>query len=438
MATEGKVERYPNRWVQLLLGIVCMATVANLQYGWTLFVAPMQDKWGWSRTAIQLAFTVFIFFETWLVPIEGWLADRYGPGPVVGVGAVLAALGWVLNSYADSLKFLYLAAVITGVGAGCVYGTVIGQALKWFPDRRGLAAGAAAAGYGAGAAVTTIPVATMINGSGYQKAFFIFGIAQGIVIAVCAFFMPKAKLDPAIKIIPRVIMSRVEFTPTQILRQPIFWLIYVSFVGIGSAGIMATATFAPVARDYGLAKIPVTMMGTVLPLFAMARSIDSIANGATRPICGFISDRIGRENTMFIAFGCEGLAMLGMVMFGHTPLGFMVFAALIYGFYGEIFSLFPSMCADTFGVKNAAGNAGTLYTAKGASSLLVPFAAALSAGGNWNRVFILSGCIALVCACMVMFVLKPWRRRFIAENNAKVDALIAQTAQMSPTNLAVA
>ena len=438
MATEGKVERYPNRWLQLFLGIVCMATVANAQYGWTLFVAPMQDKWGWSRTAIQLAFTVFIFFETWLVPVEGWLADRFGPGPIVGVGAILVALGWVLNSYADTLKFLYLAAVITGVGAGCVYGTVIGEALKWFPDRRGLAAGAAAAGYGAGAAVTTIPVAAILSNSGYQKAFFVAGIAQGIVIAVCAFLMSKARLDPAIKIVPRVIMSRVEFTPTQILRQPIFWLIYVCFVGIGSAGIMATATFAPVARDYGLAKIPVAALGTALPLLAMAGSFNSLANGLTRPLFGFVSDRIGRENAMFIAFAGEGLAMLGMVVFGHTPLGFLVFAALAYGFYGEIFSLFPSMCADTFGAKNAAGNAGTLYTAKGASSLLVPFAAALSAGGNWNRVFVLSASIALVCACLVMFVLKPWRRRFIAENNAKVDVLMAQTAYQSGPSLMAA
>ena len=428
MATEGQVEKYPNRWVQLVLGIICMATVANCQYGWTLFVQPMQDKWGWTRTAVQLAFTIFIFFETWLVPVEGWCADKFGPGPTIIGGAVLAATGWVLHSYANSLTFLYAAAVVTGMGAGAVYGTAVGNAVKWFPDKRGLAAGATAAGFGAGAAFTVVPVAAMINNSGYQQAFFVFGIGQGIVIAICGFFMPKAKLDPSIKAIPRVITSKMDFTPTQILREPIFWLIYVCFVGVASGGIMATASFGPVAKDYGLAAIPVSLMGVTLPLLTMAMSVDNIANGATRPLCGYISDRIGRENTMLIVFGCEGLALLGLMMWGRTPWGFMIFAALTFAFWGEIFSLFPSMCADTFGAKNAAGNAGTLYTAKGTSSLLVPFAAALSAGGNWDRVFILSACIAFTCSFLAFFVLKPWRRRFITENNAKIEAMAAAKA----------
>ena len=418
MATE---EKYANRWVQLVLGIICMATVANLQYGWTLFVAPMQDKWGWSRTAIQVAFSIFIFFETWLVPIEGWAADKFGPGPVIMFGAVFSALGWICNSYATSLGFLYFAAILSGMGAGAVYGTAVGQAVKWFPDKRGLAAGATAAGFGAGAAFTVIPVAAMINKSGYQQAFFVFGIAQGIVIAICSFFMPRVKLDPSVKVVPRIITSKMDFTPTQILRQPVFWLIYICFVGVASGGIMATASFGPVARDYGIAKIPVTVLGATLPLLTMAMSIDNICNGATRPLCGYISDRIGRENTMLLVFGCEGLSLLGLMLWGHTPAGFMVFAALTFAFWGEIFSLFPSMCADTFGAKNAAGNAGTLYTAKGTSSLIVPFAAAMSAGGNWNRVFLMSACIAFVCSFLAFFVLKPWRRRFIAENNAIIE-----------------
>ena len=426
MATE---EKYPNRWVQLVLGIVCMATVANLQYGWTLFVQPIQDKWGWTRTAVQLAFTIFIFFETWLVPVEGWAADKFGPGPVIMFGGVFAALGWVMNSYANSLAFLYIAAIVSGLGAGAVYGTAVGQAVKWFPDKRGLAAGATAAGFGAGAAFTVIPVAAMINSSGYQQAFFVFGIGQGIVIFIVGFFMPRVKLPPGTKAIPRVITSKMDFTPLEIVRQPIFWLIYVCFVGVASGGIMATASFGPVARDYGLAKIPVTVLGATLPLLTMAMSIDNIANGATRPLCGYISDRIGRENTMLIVFGCEGLSLLGLMAYGRTPLGFMIFAALTFAFWGEIFSLFPSMCADTFGAKNAAGNAGTLYTAKGTSSLLVPFAASLSAGGNWDRVFVLSACIAFTCSFLAFFVLKPWRKRFIEENNKTVEALAAAAAK---------
>lgn len=425
MATE---EKYPNRWVQLALGIICMATVANLQYGWTLFVQPIQDKFGWSRTAIQLAFTIFIFFETWLVPLEGFCADKFGPGKTIIGGAVLAAVGWVMNSYADSLTFLYAAAVVSGAGAGAVYGTAVGNAVKWFPDKRGLAAGATAAGFGAGAAITVVPVAAMINSTGYQQAFFVFGIGQGIIIALVGCFMPKAKLPPGTRAVPRVITSKMDFTPTQIVRQPIFWLIYICFVGVASGGIMATASFGPVSRDYGLAKIPVTVLGITLPLLTMAMALDNIANGGTRPLCGYISDHIGRENTMLLVFGCEGLSLLGLVFWGRSPAGFMLFAALTFAFWGEIFSLFPSMCADTFGAKNAAGNAGTLYTAKGTSSLLVPFAAGLAAGGNWDRTFILSACIAFTCSFLAFFVLKPWRRRFIQENNAKVDAMAAAGA----------
>jgi OFA family oxalate/formate antiporter-like MFS transporter len=424
----AKEEKYPNRWVQLVLGVVCMATVANLQYGWTLFVSPIQDKWHWSRTSVQLAFTIFIFFETWLVPLEGWCVDKFGPGPVIIAGAIMAALGWIMNSQADSLTYLYAAAIVSGMGAGAVYGTAVGNSLKWFPDKRGLAAGVTAAGFGAGAAFTVVPVASMINTSGYQQAFLFFGIAQGIVICICGFFMPRAKLPPGTKAVPRVVSSKVDFTPAQMVKQPIFWLIYVCFVGVASGGIMATASFGPLAKDYGLAQIPVTFLGVTLPLLTMAMSLDNIANGATRPLCGFLSDRFGRENIMFIVFMGEGLSLLGLMWFGRSPIGFMIFAALTFAFWGEIFSLFPSMCADTFGVKNAAGNAGTLYTAKGTSSLLVPFAAALSVGGNWDRVFILSACIAFTCSILSFVVLKPWRRRFILENNAKMEAAAAATA----------
>ena len=426
MATQ---EKYPNRWVQLVLGIVCMATVANCQYGWTLFVAPIEDKYHWARTAIQLSFTIFIFFETWLVPIEGWAVDKWGPRPVIMFGAIMATIGWVMYSWADSLTFLYAAAVITGMGAGAVYGTCSGNSLKWFPDKRGLAAGATAAGFGAGAAFTVIPVANMINASGYQQAFFVFGILQGIVIFGCAIFMPRAKLPPGTKAVPRVISSKKDFTPTQIVREPIFWLIYLCFVGVASGGIMATASFGPVSRDYGLDKIPVTALGITLPLLTMAMSIDNICNGASRPFFGYMSDRFGRENIMFVVFMGEAIALLGLMQFGRSPYGFMVFAALTFAFWGEIFSLFPSMCADTFGSKNAAGNAGTLYTAKGTSSLLVPLAAGLAKGGNWNRTFILSACIAATCSVLALLVLKPWRRKFIENNNKEVEALAAAQQQ---------
>jgi len=404
---------YKNRWVQLIIGILCMGLVANLQYGWTLFVEPIQEKHHWAIAEIQFAFSLFIVVETWLVPVEGWLGDKFGPRPVVAGGAVFAGLGWILNSRADSLSLLYVAALISGIGAGCVYGTCVGNALKWFPDRRGLAAGLTAAGFGAGAAVTVIPIADMIGRAGYEKTFLTFGIIQGVAIFVLAMFLIRPHVTRRATAAARAV-SRIDYTPGQMLKTPIFWLIYVIYVLVAAGGVMATAQLGPIAHDYGIAATPVTLLGVTLPLLTMALSIDNVANGLTRPLCGFISDKIGRENTMLIVFVCEGLALLGMMQYGHRPLAFMVFAALIFMFWGEIFSIFPAICGDTFGSKYATANAGTLYTAKGAAALLVPLASVLAAGGNWNRVFILAAVVTIGAGLSAKLILAPMRRRFIA------------------------
>jgi len=416
----GDIEiRNSFRWLQLVLGIVCMAMIANLQYGWTLFVNPMEAKNHWGLTGIQLAFSIFVLVETWLVPIEGWLVDRFGPRPVIAGGAVLAAIGWVINAYATSLVELYAAAVISGVGAGCVYGTCVGNALKWFPDRRGLAAGLTAAGFGAGAALTVIPIANMIQTSGYQQTFFVFGIGQGVVIFIIAMFMVKPRLPKGIVAASRLVMTKVDYTTTEMVRTPVFWLTYALFVAVAAGGLMATAQIGPIAKDYGLAKVPMDLLGVTLPLLTLTLAIDNLTNGFTRPLCGFISDWIGRENTMLLVFVGEGLALLGFMKFGHNPYAFMTFAALVFLFWGEIFSIFPALVADTFGVKNAAANAGTMYTAKGTASLIVPLTSALSAGGNWDRVFIVSATIAIVAGLAAKFILAPMRRRCIDEGNAR-------------------
>jgi len=409
------------RWGQLIMGIICMAMIANLQYGWTLFVTPMQAKNQWGLTGIQLAFSIFVVVETWLVPVEGWLVDKFGPRPVIAGGAILAAIGWVMNSYASSLTELYTAAVISGLGAGCVYGTCVGNALKWFPDKRGLAAGLTAAGFGAGAAVTVIPIANMIKTSGYQDTFFFFGLLQGAVIFIIAMLMSKPVPPKGVVAASRLVMTKVDYTVSEMIRTPVFWLTYVLFVAVAAGGLMATAQIGPIAKDYGLANLPMSFFGGVLPLLTMTLAIDNLANGFTRPLCGFVSDRIGRENTMMIVFCGEGLALLGMMKFGHNPIAFMTFAALIFLCWGEIFSIFPALVADTFGIKNAAGNAGTMYTAKGTAALLVPLASALSAGGNWDRVFIVTAAITITAGILAKLVLAPLRRKTIAEGNAKVS-----------------
>ncbi|HEV7855853.1 MAG TPA: oxalate/formate MFS antiporter [Herminiimonas sp.] len=399
--------------MQLVIGILCMGLVANLQYGWTLFVEPMENKHHWGTAAIQLAFSIFIVTETWLVPIEGWLGDKFGPRPVVAGGAVCAAIGWILNSYADSLPLLYVAAVISGIGAGCVYGTCVGNALKWFPDRRGLAAGLTAAGFGAGAAITVVPIANMINSAGYEKTFLTFGIIQGVAIFILAMLLIRPRAPKSAIAKPGTV-AKADYSTKQMLKTPVFWLIYLIYVLVAAGGVMATAQLGPIAHDFGIGSTPITLFGATLPLLTMALSIDNVANGLTRPLCGFLSDKIGRENTMLIVFIGEGLALLGLMRYGHDPYLFITFAALIFMFWGEIFSIFPAICGDTFGSKFASANAGTLYTAKGVAALLVPLASVVAAGGNWNRVFILAAVVTIGAGISAKFILSPMRKRFLA------------------------
>jgi MFS transporter, OFA family, oxalate/formate antiporter len=410
--------RQSSRWVQLAIGVVCMGLVANLQYAWTLFVEPMNAAHHWGLASIQTAFSIFIVTETWLVPIEGYLVDRFGPRPVVIGGAICAGLGWILDAYAPNLGVLYLAAVISGVGAGCVYGTCVGNALKWFPDRRGLAAGLTAAGFGAGAALTVIPIASMIARSGYQHALIFFGCLQGGVILLLATLLVRPSPPDFARKVKRIVATKMDYTTGEMVRAPVFWVLYAMFVCVATGGIIATAQIGPIAKEYGFAQTPISFFAATLPLLTLTLSINNVCNGFTRPICGAISDRIGRENTMFITFLGEGLALLGLMHFGHNPYLFMVFSGLIFVFYGDIFSNFPATCADTFGAKYAAGNAGTLYTAKGTAALLVPIASVLSEHGGWNSVFIFAACIAIAGSVAAKFVLAPMRQRWI-ENSAK-------------------
>jgi OFA family oxalate/formate antiporter-like MFS transporter len=399
------------RWIQLVLGIVGMAMIANLQYGWTLFVDPMSVKHGWTRASIQVAFSIFVVTETWLVPIEGWFVDRFGPRPVVLVGGILCGLGWVMNSMADSLPFLYVAAAISGVGAGAVYGTCVGNALKWFPDRRGLAAGLTAAGFGAGSAVTIIPISAMIKNSGYESAFFYFGIGQGIIVLLVALFLTRAPEHSKDEGSAQVLQSKRSYKPSEVLRSPVFWVMYAMFVMVAAGGLMATAQLGSIAKDFHVNDTPVNIMGIVLPALTFALAIDRVLNGLTRPFFGWVSDKIGREPTMFIAFAIEAVGILALYKFGHNPIAFVILTGLVFFAWGEIYSLFPSTCADTFGSQYATANSGLLYTAKGTAALLVPFSAVLaSVTGGWEAVFIVASLLNAASALMAWFVLKPMRK----------------------------
>ena len=397
------------RLVQLLVGIVCMVMIANLQYGWTLFVNPIDQKYHWGRAAIQVAFTIFVLTETWLVPVEGWLVDRFGPKIVVLVGGILVGIAWAINSAADELWMLYAAAAIGGIGAGAVYGSCVGNALKWFPDRRGLAAGLTAAGFGAGSALTIIPIQGMIQSSGYEATFLWFGLGQGIVVVVLSLLLsaPRPGEVPAST---RLRQSARDYTPTEVLGSPIFWVMYAMFVLVAAGGLIATAQLAPIANDFQIAKIPVSLVGLTLPALTFALSIDRVLNGLTRPFFGWVSDNIGRENTMFIAFGIEAVGIWALSIFGQDPLLFVILSGIVFFAWGEIYSLFPSTCTDVYGAKYATTNAGLLYTAKGTASLLVPLANVLAAAsGGWHSVFIVAALMNAAAAIMALAVLKPMR-----------------------------
>jgi len=405
------------RWMQLAVGVVCMVMIANLQYGWTFFVPDIQKTFGWDRAAIQWAFTLFVLFETWLVPVEGWFVDKYGPRVVVLVGGVCCGIGWVMNSYANSLGSFYFAQIIAGLGAGAVYGTCVGNALKWFPDKRGLAAGITAAGFGAGSALTVAPIQSMIASAGFQAAFFNFGIGQGVIIVVLSFLLcaPKPGQVPAAQQNVNVIQSRRNYQPTEVLKQPIFWLMYFMFVIVGAGGLMVTANLKPIAADIKVDVVPVTLLGMTMTAITFAATIDRVLNGLTRPFFGWVSDQIGRENTMFIAFAMEGIGIFLLYLWGKDPTWFVLLSGFVFFAWGEIYSLFPSTCTDTFGSKFAATNAGLLYTAKGTAALLVPLANYVQQGsGSWDKVFLIASGANILAALLAIAVLKPWRKKVVA------------------------
>jgi len=484
------------RWVQLIIGVVCMVMIANLQYGWTFFVPDIQKTFHWERAEIQIAFTLFVLFETWLVPIEGWFVDKWGPKLVILFGGILAGLGWVMNSYATTLggpTGYYAAQIVAGIGAGGVYGTCIGNALKWFPDKRGLAAGLTAAGFGAGSALTVAPIQNMIAGKplldfsffgvpvyletaakGFQETFFWFGTWQGVVIVLLALLLraPRTGEVPEAGTRASVLQSQRQYAPSELIGpapywiggavvalcggiamwlsgmlfyiplalagliflvggsvvlargQPIFTLMYVMFVLVGAGGLMVTANLAPIAKDLKVDAIPVTLAGLTMPALTYAATLDRILNGLTRPFFGWVSDRIGRENTMFIAFAIEGVGIYFLYLLGANPFWFVVLSGLVFFAWGEIYSLFPSTATDTFGSKFATTNAGLLYTAKGTAALLVPYANTLHhASGSWDLVFMIAAGANILAAVLAVAVLKPWRARVVERSGheAKLD-----------------
>jgi OFA family oxalate/formate antiporter-like MFS transporter len=417
--------RIANRWVQLIAGIIAMMAIANLQYAWTLFTTPLKDHLHTTLPLVQLTFTIFIFLETWLVPFEGALIDRVGPRLMLGIGGILVGVGWVGAGYAESVRSLYFWYGLGGVGAGFVYGGTIGNALKWFPDHRGLCVGLTAGAYGIGTALSVAPISSMIRTSGYQHTLVFFGIIQGVIVLLAALFLakpPAGWMPPNWKekeqtIKAHVHSSSVDMTPLQMVKTYSFWVIYFMMTLVAFGGLVVTAQLKPMAVSYHVDKIIVFGGFTALVL---AIEIDRILNGLTRPFWGWVSDHIGRENTMFIAFTAEAMAVFGLLHLIHRPYWFILLSGLCFFAWGEIFSLFPSITGDLFGKQWATTNYGIVYTAKGTASFFAGFGAAwlFQRTGSWTRVFWIMICCDLLAAFLALLWLKPVAARTIAQAEA--------------------
>ena len=320
-----------------------------------------------------------------------------------------------MNSFADSLFLLYVGAALGGIGVGAVFSTCLGNALKWFPDRRGLAVGLTTAGVGMGSLFTIIPIQDVIETRGYQSAFLWFGLAQGIAVFVMAWLLrsPTTADRGVLHALPVHVRQSVrDYAPLEMLRSPLFWVLYAMFVLVAAGGLMATAQLAPIASDFKVADVPVNLLGLTLPALTFALMIDRVLNGITRPFCGWISDHIGRETTMFIAFSLEAAGIWALWIYGHDPLMFVLLGGIVFFACGEIASLFPATCADCFGTRYATTNAGLLYTAKGTASMLVPLASLLVIEtGSWRDVFLAAAFMNVAAAVLAIAVLRPLRAR---------------------------
>jgi MFS transporter, OFA family, oxalate/formate antiporter len=404
-----------NRWVQLVLGVIAMMAISSPQYVWTLFTGPLNATLGTKLSDLQYTFSLLIILQTFFSPFQAYLVDRFGPKLLISVGALMAGGSWVLAAQAQSLTMLYITyGVIGGIGTGIIYIGIIGLMVRWFPDRRGLATGLAAAGYGFGAVFTSIPIGNMIKSVGYEHTLLVWGIAQAIVGFVAALglrappegYVPDG-YDPAT--VQTEMQSRRSYAPVEMLGNPIFWLLFIMMTMMSTSGLMVVSNVGPFANEFKVANVLV--FGTAA--LGLSLTLSRITNGLTRPFFGWVSDHIGRENTMALAFSLEAAAILVLFAFIDNPTMFVVLTGIVFFGWGEIFSLFPSTLTDTFGPKYAATNYGFLYIAQGVGSFLGgPMAARLHEWtGGWTAVFVLVACLDALTAILAIAVLKSMRRR---------------------------
>jgi len=403
------------RWIQLLLGFIVMMTISSPQYVWTLFVPSFQKTTGSILSEVQWTITLLIVLQTWLSPLQGYLVEKFGPKLLIGLGAVMSGLGWIASSYIGTLWGLYATyGLLCGIGTGIVYIGIVGLMVKWFPDRRGLATGVVAAGYGFGAILTTFPIDAMLKASGYQHTLVVFGTIFAIVGLIGALMLKSPREGQ----ITGQAALETGYAPIEMLKSPVFWLMFVMMSMMSTGGLMVITQFTSFAKAFGIdAQTTVVIFGLTLAAIPAALTFDRVTNGLTRPFFGWVSDHIGRENTMGLAFILEGIAIFLMLRYRSDPLMLVVLSGLVFFGWGEIFSLFPATLTDTFGTKHAITNYGFLYMAQGVGSILgAPIAAMIyEASGSWMPVFGLVIGMDILTGLLALFALKPLRRSWMGK-----------------------
>ena len=405
-----------NRWFQLTASVIAMIMIANLQYAWTLFVKPLQAGTGWKLSDIQLAATLFILFQTWAQPCQGWLIDRMGPRLFISIAGVLCGIGWGGMGYATSLPMLYTLYVVAGIGAALVYGGSIGSALKWFTTRRGLASGIMAAGFGGGAGLFIPFIASMLKNDGYRATFLWTGAVQGLVILIVAQVLRHPTEATAGRAAATATSVPTQhFTTGEMVRTPQFWMMYLAFVMMATGGLLLTLNTGPIAGSWGIAAGALTV----------AASLNAVANGTSRVFWGWVSDKTGREAALIVAFILQALCLLLVTTIGRVSgTWFTITLVLTFLTWGEIYSLFPAMLADYYGTRNATSNYGVLYSAKGVASILGGWVASMifESTGTWSAVLMGSAMMALVAAGLIFalrFAAAPGRAPMAVPATAK-------------------
>ena len=408
-----------NRWIQLAAGVIAMIVISNFQYGFTLFTDGLTEQFpGVPYSEIALIYTLFILFETWPVPVAGYFIDKFGIRNLMLVGAALISLGWVLaGTIATSLFHLYiLYGVLAGTGAGIIYIATVANAIKWFPDRRGLAAGLTAAGFGGGSALTLIPIDATIDSMGWAGAMTAWGIGQGVVAIAMALILhhPPKGWSPANWVQPKaVVQTRRDFTPKQMMSKKEFYIMYGMFLMVCTGGLMTTGNMSKIAQSLNVGDA--TFWGIAIVPFTA--TVAGVANAFARIMWGGVSDRFGREYTMAFAFALEGVLIFLMTQISGNPMAFMLLMPFVFLAWGEIYALFSAITGDVFGPKNASANYGILYTAKGVSAILAGYGAAAVAAryaGSFAVPYYISSVFDLTAAALALFVLRPIIRKRIA------------------------